>query len=107
MADRWRLAAMVWLTVLVILPCGATVLSGAGQRAAPGGREDTRGVEPFLRRLRAAVDSGDRRAVAALVRYPATLLASGFNIPLKDPAEVVRLYHLAFTPEMRCAIVNG
>jgi hypothetical protein len=73
----------------------------------PAARADTRGLEHFLKRLQSAVDSGDRRAVSTLVRYPATLLASGFNIPVKDSSELIRMYHLAFTPEMRCAIVNS
>jgi len=45
----------------------------------------------FVERLRQAVDAGDRRAVAALVEYPLTVLASGFNIPVKDIATFVTI----------------
>src|SRR5712671_2758844 len=59
----------------------------------------------FVERLQQAVDAGDRRAVAALVAYPLTVLASGFNIPVKDIATFVTIYNVAITPELRCAIV--
>ncbi len=35
------------------------------------------------------------------------MLASGFNIPVKDIATFVTIYNVAITPELRCAIVQS
>src|SRR5215471_15952304 len=59
----------------------------------------------FLEQLKHAVDTADRRAVSGMVAYPLTVLASGFNIPVKDAASFARLYDSVFTPELRCAVV--
>jgi hypothetical protein len=59
----------------------------------------------FLEQLKHAVDSADRRAVSAMVAYPLTVLASGFNIPVKDAGSFTRMYESVFTPELRCAVV--
>jgi hypothetical protein len=59
----------------------------------------------FLADLKRAVDSVDRRTVAAMVSYPLTVLASPFTIPVKDSAALVRLYDSIFTPELRCAVM--
>jgi hypothetical protein len=59
----------------------------------------------FLQQLKHAVDSADRRAVSGMVTYPLTVLASGFNIPVKDAASFTRMYESVFTPELRCAVV--
>jgi len=59
----------------------------------------------FLEQLKHAVDSADRRAVSGMVAYPLTVLASGFNIPVKDAASFTRMYESVFTPELRCAVV--
>ena len=61
----------------------------------------------FLARLKASVDSADRRAVSGMVAYPLTVLASGFNIPVKDAANFVRMYDSFLTPELRCALVES
>jgi hypothetical protein len=61
----------------------------------------------FLQRLKEAVDSADRRAVSGMVAYPLTVLASGFNIPVKDPASFIRMYDSFVTPELRCAVVES
>ena len=59
----------------------------------------------FVEQLKHAVDAADRRAVSGMVAYPLTVLASGFNIPVKDAASFARLYESVFTPELRCAVV--
>src|SRR5215468_8353535 len=59
----------------------------------------------FLEQLKHAVDSADRRAVSGMVAYPLTVLARGFNIPVKDRASFARMYDSVFTPELRCALV--
>ena len=37
----------------------------------------------FLQQLQHAVDNGDRRTAAAMFTYPASVLASPFNIPVR------------------------
>ena len=61
--------------------------------------------ERFLAALQQAVDAEDRRAVASMVAYPATVLAGGFNIPVKDTKTFLTLYKAVVTPELRCAVV--
>ena len=59
--------------------------------AGPG-RVGVRGrAADFPAELQHAVDGGDRRVLAALARYPAWVLASGFNIPVKDETMPHRL----------------
>ena len=40
-----------------------------------------------------------------MVAYPLTVLASGFNVPVKDAAAFIRMYDSLMTPELRCAVV--
>ena len=60
----------------------------------------------FIARLRAAVAAGNRRAVAAMFRYPLRVNSPmlPYPIPLDNSADTLELYELLFTPEMRCAI---
>jgi hypothetical protein len=96
--------------------------AGASARTGPRGhdidgvvragcaRDSVRAAQPrrgFLDRLQRAVDARDRRAVAALFQYPATILSSGFNVPLADAATLTRIYDAAFTPDVRCAIADS
>jgi hypothetical protein len=64
-------------------------------------------VGAFLQQLQDAVNGRDRTAVTRLARYPVTVLASGLQIPVSNPSELVRLYDIVFTPELRCAIVES
>ena len=50
----------------------------------------------------ASVD--DRRALAALVEYPLTVFASGWNIPVKDRATFLQSYDAFFTEDVKEAI---
>lgn len=77
-----------------------------GQTPAAAPAPATRGrAADFLDRLKQAVDSADRRAVSTMVAYPLTVLASGFNIPVKDTAAFIRMYDSLITPELRCAVM--
>jgi hypothetical protein len=96
MLARLRAAAVATLTATTI-----TVISGQTSPASSG--RQPRAAE-FLERLKLAVESADRRAVAAMVAYPLTVLASGFNIPVKDAPTFVRMYDSVLTPELRCAV---
>ena len=62
--------------------------------------------DAFVRRLRSALAAGDRRAAAAMFRYPLRVHAPSlpFPIPLDNVASTLQTYGLLFTPEMRCAI---
>jgi hypothetical protein len=62
--------------------------------------------QAFIARLRAAVASGNRRAAAAMFRYPlrANSPMLPLPIPLDNAASTLQVYRLLFTPEMRCAI---
>jgi hypothetical protein len=64
-------------------------------------------AESFLGQLQRAVDHRDRRAVAAMIRYPITVLVQGWRVPVRDAAALVTSYDLFFTPEMRCLIVQS
>ena len=75
-----------------------------GQAPAATAATQNRAAD-FLDRLKQAVDSADRRAVSTLVAYPLTVLASGFNIPVKDAAAFMRMYGSLMTPELRCAVM--
>jgi hypothetical protein len=77
-----------------------------GQTSADSTPSPARAAE-FLQRLKEAVDSTDRRTVSTMVAYPLTVLASGFNIPIKDSASFIRLYDSFMTPELRCAVVES
>src|SRR5262245_57730221 len=87
-------------TAMIVAAAFAAV---AAQTPAPP-PSSTRATE-FLDRLKQAVDAADRRTVSSMVSYPLTVLASGFNIPVKDAATFSRMYQSVMTPELRCAIV--
>jgi hypothetical protein len=89
--------------VLVVAAAVAVAHAQTADRASPA---PPRAAE-FLDRLKQAVDRADRRTMATLVAYPLTVLASGFNIPVRDTAAFVKLYDSLFTPELRCAIVDA
>jgi len=82
----------------------AAALAAVAAQAPTPPQNSTRATE-FLNRLKQAVDAADRRTVSSMVSYPLTLLASGFNIPVKDAAMFSRMYDSLMTPELRCAIV--
>ena len=82
------------------------LLAVVAAAAAPPAPARQSAVE-FLEHLKQAVDAGDRRTVATMVAYPLTVLASGFNIPVKDAAAFIRMYDSVVTPELRCAVVGA
>jgi hypothetical protein len=93
------------LRAAAVAAIAATIMTVTnGQTSPPPPASRTRAAE-FLERLKLAVDSADRRAVSAMVGYPLTVLASGFNIPVKDTAMFIRMYDSVLTPELRCALV--
>jgi hypothetical protein len=79
----------------------------ASRQPAAGAAASRTGAVDFLEHLKQAVDAADRRTVAAMVAYPLTVLASGFNIPVKDAPTFLRMYDSLLTPELRCAVVES
>jgi hypothetical protein len=63
-------------------------------------------AQTFVGRLRAVIAGNNRRAAAAMFRYPLRVHSPmlPFPIPLDNPPDTVRMYDLLFTPEMRCAV---
>ena len=74
--------------------------------AGPALRADARS-DAFLTALTQALDAGDRQKVAAMMQFPATVISSGFNIPIKDRAALASLYDGVFTRAVRCAIAES
>ena len=60
----------------------------------------------FVSRLQQAVDQHDARGVAALVRFPATVLVGGWRIPMNDARTFLGVYDELFTPQLRCEIAQ-
>ena len=90
----------------ITLTIATTASALVGQTPAGAKPTPARAAE-FLQSLKEAVDSADRRTASTLVAYPLTVLASGFNIPVKDSASFIRMYDSFMTPELRCALVES
>jgi hypothetical protein len=88
--------AAAWLLSAV------TVGSAAPQRESPATAQ--RRADVLRRSLVQAMARRDRAAIAGMIRYPATVLAGGLNIPLSDRTTTLNLYNLVFTPELRCLL---
>src|SRR5256885_4237353 len=58
----------------------------------------------FLVRVQRACASNDRGALAAMIEYPLTVFASGWNIPVKDRATFLQSYDAFFPEDVRDAI---
>jgi hypothetical protein len=81
------------------------VILVAMANAAASDAADESGAS-FVARLRAVVATGNRRAAAAMFRYPLRVNSPmlPLPIPLDNAASTLNIYDLLFTPEMRCAI---
>jgi len=68
-----------------------------------------RSERAFATELQRALRTGDRQAVASLVRYPArvSVLQRPFPIYLKDRDALEQMYDMVFTPHLRCAVVDS
>jgi hypothetical protein len=63
-------------------------------------------ADAFRSALLRALSDGDRTAVAAMFRYPASVTVPGLPQPVAvtDEAALARMYDVFFTREMRCAV---
>jgi hypothetical protein len=93
------------IAVFTFAAAFAAVIPSVGARQVPASAD--RLVASFLGELQRAVDHRDRRAVAGMIRYPITILVSGWQVPVRDAATLVTSYDSFFTPEMRCLIVQS
>lgn len=64
-------------------------------------------LETFLTQLQTASQSGNRDAVAAMIRYPITIAISGLRVPFGDAASVVARYDDIFNPALRDVIARA
>jgi len=64
-------------------------------------------LDAFLASVQRACASNDRRAMAALVLYPLTVFAGGWNIPVKDRAAFLQSYDAFFTEDVKEAIAGA
>jgi hypothetical protein len=64
-------------------------------------------ADSFRAKLLAALADHRRHDVAAMFKYPARVIVSGFPIPVEDKAALIRMYDLFFTREMRCLLERG
>lgn len=83
-----------------LVACGVVLAGGvaAAQSASQG--------ERVKAQLLAALDSGNPRQIAAMVKYPIRVRHGmlGYPIPVQNQAAMVDMVGLFFTPEVRCAI---
>src|SRR5262245_9385455 len=61
-------------------------------------------AETFRQNLVDALAKSDRRSVARMVRYRLVVDAGGMMVPIVDQATLLKLWDVAFPPEVRCLI---
>jgi hypothetical protein len=61
-------------------------------------------AETFRQKLVDALAKADRRGVARMVRYRLVVDAGGMAVPIVDQATLLKLWDVAFPPEVRCLI---
>jgi hypothetical protein len=89
---------MAFIAALLVLVFAAPAAPATcGQDTAPA-------IGPFLAALQRATAANDRRAVAAMARYPLEVTAGGLQIPVPDAATFVALYDTLMTPAMKAII---
>lgn len=61
-------------------------------------------AEAFRQKLLDALATSDRHSVARMVRYRLVVDAGGMAVPIVDQATLLKLWDVAFPPEVRCLI---
>ena len=64
-------------------------------------------LETFLTQLQTASQSGNREAIASMIRYPITIAIFGLRVPFGDAASVVARYDDIFNPALRDVIARA
>ena len=95
----------VWTAATIAI---ATSTVGAQSPRRPA-QSSMRNERAFAAELQRAFRTGDRQAVASLVRYPArvSVLQRPFPIYIKDRDALEQMYDMVFTPHLRCAVVDS
>lgn len=88
------------MSIAPLLLCFSVVVAGQGSPPAPS-------LPQFVAALQRAVAKNDRPAVAAMMRYPLTVTASGLQIPVSDAKMFVSLYDTVMTPALRQVIARA
>jgi hypothetical protein len=74
---------------------------------AAAGHAQTPGVDTFLTQLQRASQANDRNAIAAMIRYPITILIGGLRVPFANAASFLERYEDIFNPPLRDAIARA
>jgi hypothetical protein len=97
-----------------LLACTAATLTIAmsaahAQPARGRAQSSLRNERAFAAELQRAFRTGDRQAVARLVRLPARVSVAQrpFPIYIKDRDALEQMYDMVFTPNVRCAVVDS
>ena len=64
-------------------------------------------VEVFLAALQKAVEAGDKRRIASMIRYPIVVRSKPRNLLIKTPAAFIAAYDRIFTPSLKRAIAQA
>lgn len=71
------------------------------------GHAQTPGVDAFLAHLQRASQANDRNAIAAMIRYPITILIGGLRVPFADAASFLQRYDDILNPPLRDAVARA
>jgi hypothetical protein len=84
-------------------------LTLAAQSPRRPAQSNMRNERAFATELQRAFRTGDRQAVAGLVRYPArvSVRQRPFPIYVKDRDALDQMFDMVFTPHLRCAVVDS
>jgi hypothetical protein len=92
---------------MLAVAAGGFAAAPAAQTGSSAPASSITGLETFLGRLQSSIEGRDRRAVAAMVEYPITVLVSGLQVPIRDAATMVKTYDAVFTPDMENLIAQS
>ena len=100
---------MIRVTAWTAATITVAILTVGAQTPRPPAQSSMRNERAFATELQRAFRTGDRQAVASLVRYPArvSVLQRPFPIYIKDRNALEQMYDMVFTPHLRCAVVES
>ena len=92
-----------WTTATITI----ATLTVAAQSPRRPAQSSMRNERAFATELQRAFRTGDRQAVASLVRYPArvSVIQRPRQVYVKDRDALEQMYDMVFTPHLRCAVV--
>jgi len=99
------LTSLAVILCLFLVTTAEAAQPAAGDWAMAGVKKPAQG-EAFLDKLRKAVATGDKAAVAALAAYPMAVQI-GDNFDVEDAGQFVSRYEAIITRGVREAVLNG